>query len=190
MPSRAALIACLSRFRRGIVAALLSIVFLPLGASADDSDQPSSPPPGLADQPSQVNGNEINPAQENAVKLGLSFLSHRQTADGSFGSGGGYGATAAITSLSGLAFMANGNLPGRGIYGDNVRKAVDFICRNQQESGLFTTSNTQGEMYSHGFSTLFIGEVYGMTGDWAVKENLQKAVRLIHRIPNSESGLP
>ena len=83
----------------------------------------------------------------------------------------------AITALSGIAFMADGNLPGRGKYGDNVRKAVDFIIRNQQESGLFTTNASQGEMYSHGFSTLFIGEVYGMTGDDQIKENLQKALR-------------
>ncbi len=67
-------------------------------------------------------------------------------------------------------------------------KRWNFICRNQQESGLFTTSASQGEMYSHGFATLFIGEVYGMTGDDEIKENLQKAVRLIERCQNSEGG--
>ncbi len=69
-----------------------------------------------------------------------------------------------------------------------MRKAVDFIVRNQQESGLFTTSASQGEMYSHGFATLFIGEVYGMSGDDQIKENLQKAVRLIERCQNPEGG--
>jgi prenyltransferase beta subunit len=118
----------------------------------------------------------------------LEFLASRQTPDGSFGGNGGYGAVAAITALGGIAFMADGNLPGRGKYGENVRKAVEFITRNQLESGLFTTNASQGEMYSHGFATLFIGEVYGMTGDDQIKENLQKAVRLIERAQNPEGG--
>jgi prenyltransferase beta subunit len=132
--------------------------------------------------------NEITPEQQIAVEKGLEYLASRQTAEGSFGNSVPYGATAAITALSGIAFMADGNLPGRGKYGDNVRKAVDFIVRNQQESGLFTTSASQGEMYSHGFATLFIGEVYGMSGDDQIKENLQKAVRLIERCQNPEGG--
>lgn len=151
-----------------------------------DGDQPAAAP---ADNPAKgITFTEITPEQKTAVEKGLEFLSSRQTPEGSFGSTGAYGATAAITALSGIAFMADGNLPGRGKYGDNVRKAVDFICRNQQESGLFTTSASQGEMYSHGFSTLFIGEAYGMSGDDQIKENLQKAVRLIERCQNSEGG--
>ena len=43
-------------------------------------------------------------------------------------------------------------------------------------------------MYGHGFATLFLGEVYGMTGDETVKEKLQKAVRLIQKTQNSEGG--
>jgi hypothetical protein len=84
--------------------------------------------------------------------------------------------------------MADGNLPGRGKYGDNVRMAVDFICKSSQESGLFTVSGSQGEMYSHGFATLFLGEVYGMTDDDDVKEKLQRAVRLIEKCQNPEGG--
>jgi prenyltransferase beta subunit len=136
-----------------------------------------------------VVGNEITPEQQHAVERGLEFLASQQNADGSFGTGGGaFGATAAITSLSGLAFMADGNLPGRGKYAGIVRKCEEFIIHNQQESGLFTTSASQGEMYSHGFATLFIAEVYGMTGDDDVGEHLEKAVRLIERCQNPEGG--
>ncbi|MDP9172389.1 MAG: terpene cyclase/mutase family protein [Planctomycetota bacterium] len=159
------------------------------GGSAGATDPAGlSAPRKLAAQASQVDGTEITPDQEHAVALGLEYLAKHQSPDGSFGNSGGYGATVAITSLSGLAFMANGNLPGRGKYGDNVRKALEFVTHNQQESGLFTTNASQGEMYSHGFSTLFVGEVYGMTGDDELKENLQRAVRLIERAQNSEGG--
>jgi hypothetical protein len=47
---------------------------------------------------------------------------------------------------------------------------------------------TQGPMYGHGFATLFLAEVYGMTGDESVKEKLQKAVKLIQKTQNREGG--
>ncbi|HEX4053737.1 MAG TPA: prenyltransferase/squalene oxidase repeat-containing protein [Tepidisphaeraceae bacterium] len=165
-----------------VSSSLLALLCL---ASAALADPPNAPPPAhRSDQPLS----EITPQQQAAVEKGLEYLASRQNNEGSFGNSGAYGATAAITALSGIAFMADGNLPGRGKYGEVVRKAVNFICRNQQESGLFTTNASQGEMYSHGFATLFIGEAYGMNGDDQIKENLQRAVRLIERCQNSEGG--
>lgn len=171
-----------SSLRLSVSSSLLSLLCIISPAPADSAD--SQPPAHRSDQPI----NEITPEQQTAVEKGLEYLASRQNNEGSFGNSGAYGATAAITALSGIAFMADGNLPGRGKYGDVVRKAVDFIVRNQQESGLFTTNASQGEMYSHGFATLFIGEVYGMSGDDQIKENLQRAVRLIERCQNSEGG--
>jgi prenyltransferase beta subunit len=171
--------------RRLRVLAIAFALSLPGSVRLAAADSPDSAPlPHKADQPA----NEITSEQQAAVEKGLEYLASQQTAEGSFGNSVSYGATAAITALSGIAFMADGNLPGRGKYGENVRKAVDFIVRNQQESGLFTTNASQGEMYSHGFATLFIGEVYGMSGDDQIKENLQKAVRLIERCQNNEGG--
>ncbi len=168
------------------VSTVAFILFFGGGISPAGTDSTDSPPPARrSDQPI---ANEITPEQQQAVEKGLEYLASQQNAEGSFGNAGAYGATAAITALSGIAFMEDGNLPGRGKYGDNVKKAVDFIIRNQQESGLFTTSAFQGEMYSHGFATLLVGEVYGMTGDDQIKENLQRAVRLIERCQNPEGG--
>jgi prenyltransferase beta subunit len=171
-------------WRLGVLAVSFSLLMSKGVRYAEADSATSLPTLHKSDQPA----NEITPEQQVAVEKGLEYLASRQTAEGSFGNSVPYGATAAITALSGIAFMADGNLPGRGKYGDNVRKAVDFIVRNQQESGLFTTSASQGEMYSHGFATLFIGEVYGMSGDDQIKENLQKAVRLIERCQNPEGG--
>jgi prenyltransferase beta subunit len=171
------------KMRFGILA-LGVFLALPMNICRADGDSTEAPPPRKTDQPL----NEITAEQQAAVAKGLDYLASQQTPDGSFGNNVASGATAAITALSGIAFMADGNLPGRGKYGDVVRKAVDFICRNQQESGLFTTSSSQGEMYSHGFATLFVGEVYGMNGDDQIKENLEKAVRLIERCQNDRGG--
>ncbi len=43
-------------------------------------------------------------------------------------------------------------------------------------------------MYGHGFATLFLGEIYGMTGDSRLREALVKAVRLIVTTQNEEGG--
>src|SRR5688572_30389414 len=143
----------------------------------------------VAERPNQVIGNEITPGQVRAVELGLESLAKRQARNGSFGANyGSAGGHAGITALAGLAFMSAGNLPGRGKYGDNVQKCVDFVLANCQESGLIASDNSHGSMYGHGFATLFLGEVYGMTHDENVKEKLQKAVRLIQKTQNREGG--
>jgi prenyltransferase beta subunit len=159
------------------------IFFAPIAHAATPASAPS---PG--GRPNDVIGNEITPEQQEAVQKGLAWLASTQKPDGSFGDMGGYGASAAITALSGIAFMADGNLPGRGKYGEVVRRAVQFTLNSAQQSGLISGAQMQGEMYSHGFATLFLAEVYGMTGDEEVKEKLQRAVQLIEKAQNDEGG--
>jgi prenyltransferase beta subunit len=143
----------------------------------------------MGERPGIMRGDEITPEQQRAVDKGLERLAARQARDGSYGSAGaGLGATSAVTSLAGLAFMQAGNLPGRGKYGDNVQKCLDYVLNSAQESGLLASEASHGVMYSHGFATLFLAEVYGMTGDEEVKEKLQKAVRLIQKTQNREGG--
>src|SRR5687767_394114 len=143
----------------------------------------------MGERPGVVRGDEITPAQKAAVARGHERLASRQQRDGSFGqTGAGLGATSGITALAGLAFMQAGNLPGRGKYGENVQRCVDYILGCAQESGLLASEASHGVMYSHGFATLFLAEVYGMTGDEQVKEKLQKAIRLIQKSQNPEGG--
>src|SRR5688500_7304269 len=142
---------------------------------------------GLALQPNVVRGDELNEKQKAAVERGLAWLAAKQAADGGF-AGHGYSNHAGITSLAGIAFMQAGNLPGRGKYGKEVQACLDFVLNSCTESGLIASDMTQGPMYGHGFATLFLAEVYGMTGDEAVKEKLQKAVKLIQKTQNREGG--
>jgi hypothetical protein len=140
---------------------------------------------GIAAQPNQVRGDEITPQCQVAIEKGLAFLKMRQAKNGSWSEGS---SGAGITGLGGLAMMSGGNLPGRGKYGDEVQRAVDYVLSACQESGLIAADNSHGPMYGHGFATLFLGEVYGMTGDDDVKDKLQKAVRLIERTQNREAA--
>jgi len=165
------------------------MVLSPLPAAFAQEKEKSTLPGGIAAQPNKVRGDEITPQQKLAVQKGLAWLSTRQQQDGSFNTGmHGYSNNAAITALAGLAFMQAGNLPGRGKYGKEVQNILNFILANCQESGLIASDMTSGPMYGHGFAALFLGEIYGMTGDENVKEKLQKAIRLIQKTQNPEGG--
>lgn len=135
------------------------------------------------------NLNLINAEAEAAIKAGLEWLAKQQNADGSFGSGA-YRGNVAVTSLAGLAFMANGSSPGRGPFGAEVDKALVFVMDNTSPSGFISVPNaaTHGPMYSHGFGALFLAESYGMTHRPEIREKLEKAVRLIVDTQNSEGG--
>jgi hypothetical protein len=162
-----------------------SAPFLQLLAADKPAESETAKKIGIAAQPNQVRGDEITEPARLAIEKGLAFLVSRQAKNGSWSEGS---SGAGITGLAGLALMSGGNLPGRGKYGDNVQRAVDYVLSASQESGLIAADNSHGPMYGHGFATLFLGEVYGMNGDDDVKEKLQKAVRLIQKTQNREGG--
>ena len=65
--------------------------------------------------------------------------------------------------MGALAFMSAGHLPGRGPYGDNVKRALDYVVRNAKPSGLLNIADPQRDMYNHGLATFVLGQAYGMT---------------------------
>ncbi len=145
--------------------------------------QESKPP---VEPESPLVGNELTDAQQRCVERGLDALSKRQEKDGSFGNQ--MGKHVGITSICAMAYMQAGNLPGRGKYGVQVERALNFVLNSTQESGLICADTASPPMYGHGFAALFLAEVYGMTGDERVKEKLQKSIRLIERSQNNEGG--
>ncbi|GIK16831.1 MAG: hypothetical protein BroJett003_17950 [Planctomycetota bacterium] len=131
---------------------------------------------------------ELTPAWRTSVERGLRWLADNQATDGSFGSLSHYGPHVAITGLAGLAFIMDGNVPGRGRYAPQVDRCVDFILKHGSESGLLAADTSHGPMYGHGFATLFLAEVYGMSPRPEVREALRRAVRLIVATQNDEGG--
>ncbi|MEM9294694.1 MAG: prenyltransferase/squalene oxidase repeat-containing protein [Planctomycetota bacterium] len=168
----------------------LRAVALAASASAALAAGVTTPAPASAEP---VRGAEIAAfdetpaAAKDAIEQGLAKLASMQRPDGSFDAGP-YGQNVGISSLACMAFLADGNLPGRGRYGDNVKRGLDFVLANCTESGLIAADVSRGPMYGHGFATLLLGEVYGMTGDDRIREPLLKAVRLILKSQNHEGG--
>lgn len=154
-------------------------LLFPATAVVQAQEPPRAPTPVAA---------EITVEVQRAVGAGLGWLAQTQDADGSFGSLSHYGPHVGITGLAGLAFMADGNMPGRGRYGETVDRALSFVLAHSSESGLLAAETSHGPMYGHGFATLFLAEVYGMSHRPEVRETLRKAVRLILNTQNHEGG--
>ncbi|HEX8911546.1 MAG TPA: hypothetical protein VF796_04230, partial [Humisphaera sp.] len=150
----------------GVAAVVSAAAPLP----AQDGPKPAGDKPKrtIADEANKVIGDEINDKQKASVEKGLAWLSKRRKETTNFAQQG-YANHAGITALAGLAFMQNGNLPGRGKYGEDVQAILDYVLASCTRSGLITSDASNGPMYGHGFATLFLGEVYGMTGDESVK---------------------
>ncbi len=133
----------------------------------------------------------VTPETQQAIDRGLAFLSARQDfRNGSFGATASGQRRVAITGLAGLAFLSSGSTPNRGRYGVNVQKAVDFILSRCQPNGYIYDEGMTGHgpMYDHGFATLFLAEVYGMTRSPRLRNSLERAVRLIINSQNKEGG--
>jgi hypothetical protein len=112
---------------------------------------------------------EIVPSKaSSSIDRALVWLQQNQQPDGSFPAGASGGRTA-ITSLSVLAFLARGHVPGEGPYGNAINSAIDYVLASQQlegpKKGLIARDEGSAMMYEHGISTVMLAEVYGMVDD-------------------------
>lgn len=133
---------------------------------------------------------DVTPEAQRAIDAALAALAARQHADGSFGSGRDYRRNVAVGALGGMAFLSAGSLPDRGPYGEQVSRTVDFIIASAQPSGYIIREDSaqHGPMYGHGFATLFLAEVYGLSPRDDVRQTLKAAVQLIVNSQNKEGG--
>ncbi|MBL8826672.1 MAG: terpene cyclase/mutase family protein [Planctomycetaceae bacterium] len=141
------------------------------------------------DDPERSAASLLTPEAQTAIDRGLTFLAKQQTDEGAFGTTG-YARDVAISALAGMAFMSSGSTPDRGPYGPQVAKCIDFILAHADPGGFINVkeSASHGPMYGHGFATLFLGEVYGMSKLPEVREKLVAAVKLIVETQNAEGG--
>lgn len=144
--------------------------------------------------PSTVLPEMMDRQTSDAIERGLNYLVKTQRADGSWLNSGGYGVYPTVmTSLAGMALMANGSTPETGPYSRNVSKAMNYVLRigEANNDGLLAGTGAEGRsMYGHGFAMLFLAQCYGMelTGEneTRVRDTLHKAVNLTAR---SQSNL-
>jgi len=129
---------------------------------------------------------KVTPELEQAVSRGLAFLARTQRPDGAWP--GQHGQVSGVVGLAMLAFLAHGEMPGEGRYGQVISRAADYILRNQEPNGLLVGEDRSSPMYSHGFATLALAELYGHSDDPRIGPALKKAVGLILAAQNATGG--
>lgn len=124
-----------------------------------------------------------------SIDLGLRYLVEQQLDDGSFGTSG-YPRNVAVCGLSGMAFLASGSTPARGDYAEQIERCIEYLLTHTSETGFIAASDatSRGPMYGHGFATLFLCEVYGMSAHPELRDRLGQAVQVIVGSQNSEGG--
>src|SRR6186997_2951553 len=78
----------------------------------------------------QETDDEITPRSEAALERGLVWLAKNQGVEGSWGSN-----DLGLVSMGALAYMSAGHAPGRGRYGKELEKALDFVISRSKPSG-------------------------------------------------------
>lgn len=129
---------------------------------------------------------------EASIQSGLSWLARQQeTATGGFGRRDGTAPNVGVTALAGMAFLASGSTPGVGPYGAELERITTYLLSRCNATGFIAETGeaaSQGPMYGHGFATMYLAEVYGMSDAPNLREHLKSAVNLIIATQNEQGG--
>jgi squalene cyclase len=125
---------------------------------------------------------EMTPEAERSIQTALETLMRDQRPNGSWED------STAETALVGLSLMVTGEIPGRGKYAQQSIRLLEYILSNVEENGLIIGRNRRSPMYHHGLATLYLTQVYGLTGYESIKPKLKKAVDLIITTQSARGG--
>lgn len=111
-----------------------------------------------------------------AVRKALDFLAREQRRQGYWeATGGQY--RVAMTALAGNALACEGSTSTRGKYAENIRRAVDYLIETSNPTtGLIGYSKDYHYMYGHGFSMLFLSQIYGEEEDAQRRMELRRVL--------------
>ena len=136
---------------------------------------------------------------QTAVDAGIAWLVKHQDDDGRWDSDGfgkhdpdgktdGAGSPTHDVSATGLAVLAllgSGSTMRSGPHAKAVKKAVNWLSRQQQENGLFGTNAAHDFVYDHAIATYAMCETFGLSGYETLRPIAQKGLDYLemHRNP-------
>lgn len=167
---------------RNLVAVLTSaaIMATSLHPACAEDDEGGSQAVGVA---------RLSPEVRASITKGLEYLAKEgvQKADGSWGGGS---SDVAETSLSLMAFMLKGYVPGRGgRYSLVMDNAIAYLVnKGRDQRGFLGTPNNQAGMYEHGLAVLALSEAWGQSKNPAIGPTLRAGVDIILRAQNNAGG--
>ena len=118
---------------------------------------------------------ETNPAVQKAVDRALGYLDREQRRQGYWEANGGQ-YRVAMTALAGMALLAEGSTTSTGRYASNIRRAVNYLLDVAQPNGLIGYKDDYRYTYGHGFSMLFLSQVFGDEDDAALRDEIRDAL--------------
>lgn len=138
---------------------------------------------------------DLPPRYRDVAHKGLEYLVRQQHRDGHWESNGGQ-FVSAMTALAGVTLLMEGSTIRDGKYATNIRKAVDWLMERCQRNGLIGEPNAGnqglGYMYGHGYSLLFLSQLYGEEEDADRRRKLEgiltRAVEFCGRAQTSRGG--
>jgi hypothetical protein len=107
-----------------------------------------------------------------AVKKALDYLVREQRRQGYWEANGGQ-YRIAMTALAGNALACEGSTCTRGKYAKQIRQAVGYLIDMSQPSGLIGFRDDYHYMYGHGYSMLFLAQIYGEEEDHTQRMQLR-----------------
>lgn len=139
---------------------IAAALICPLAAEAANS--------GRLDKPFKVK-------LDKSAKRGLDWLVSQQNPRGYWSANNGQ-YRIAMTALSGMAMLCEGSTVNSGKYRDSIRKAVDYLVNSTKTNGLIGYEKDYRYTYGHGFSMLFLAQVYGDEEDPDRRKELKRVL--------------
>lgn len=136
----------------------------------------------------------IDAETERAIQRGLEYLARTQDRQGTWRNAGRYGTyPVAMSSLAALALVMSGSTMTEGPYAENIDRATTYLLTSARRDGLIASPLEEARsMYGHGFSMLFLGQMYGMESDPERQQHiagvLRQAVTLTARSQSADGG--
>ncbi|MFN9721204.1 MAG: prenyltransferase/squalene oxidase repeat-containing protein [Planctomycetota bacterium] len=128
---------------------------------------------------------------EKAVEQSLDYLSSLQKRQGYWEANGGQ-YRVAMTALAGTAMLAEGSTTTSGKYARSIRLAVDYLLSMSRPNGLIGYREDYHYTYGHGYSMVFLSQVYGEEEDAQrreeIREVLTRAVQFCADAQTSRGG--
>jgi len=147
-----------------------------------------TPPPGTEQDDGQVVGTaRLRPDVRAAIRRGLEYLARPELQKEDGGWTGQY--TVAFTSTALMAYMLQGNVPGRGRYGKRMEAGISYLIANgRSQRGLLATPGNHQPMYEHGLGVLALSEAWGQSKNPRIRYTLRRGVDLLLESQNREGG--
>lgn len=132
---------------------------------------------------------------EEAVELGLKWLSRQQRSDGSwslvgpYNDGGSNENKSAATAMAMLAFLGAGHTHQSGDYQKVVDKGIRWLVKQQDRDGFFAQdARRHQQAYAQAQCSMAVCELYAMTEDSWLREPAQLALQYAERAQAAKGG--